>query len=198
MVYAMTTWKRILILTACVLALAFPLFAYAENNLGSTGDPSEAEQTTTTRSAIGDAVEAESVNGTEEPVDPNAETITEKDTPLSKLPFEPGWALVNLLASLVSIIIGVTLVTYAMLRRPHGDQPDLSDSQLPQNFGLAVFGMLAAVISTILFTSTEDLSMRMILVDSFTVAHIAVLAISILCAALTLKRDLGDPINQDK
>jgi hypothetical protein len=186
----MTTWKRILVVIVCVLALAFPLLAYAENDLG-------AEQTTTTRGALGEAIEAESVDGTGEAVDPATEAIPDEETPLSRRSFEPGWALVNLLASLMSIIIGVSLVTYSMLRRNHSDNPD-SEFQLPQNFGLAVFGMLAAVISTILFTSTEDLSSHMIMVDSFTVVHIAVVTISILCAALTLKRDLGDPINLDK
>lgn len=175
--------------------LAFPLLAYAENNLGSGTDDKAstpgAEQTATNRSAVGDAAAVGSV-------DSETENIPEEDTPLSKRSFELGWSLINLLASLASIIIGVALVTYSMLRRPRGELLNPGEPQLPQNFGLAVFGMLAAVISTVLFTSTADLSARMIVADSFTVVHIAILAISILCAVLTLKRDLGDPINLEK
>jgi hypothetical protein len=188
MVYAMKIWKRIILAMVCALVLAFPLLVYAEND--ATNGSSDAEQTTTTRGAVGDAVEAE-------PAD-DGTTIPEEETPLSRRSFEPGWALVNLLASLLTIIIGVTLVTYSMLSRSKGEQSGSDGQQPPNNFGLAVFGMFAAVISTILFTSTEDLSSRMIVVDSFTVVHIAVLAVSILCAVLSVKREAENPADLGK
>jgi uncharacterized membrane protein len=199
----MAILKRILILAACVLALTFPVLVYAEGDLGggsdSATDTPDIEQTTTGGDAADSgAATGDAATGTEPGDGTETEAIPEEETPLSKRSFESGWALVNLLASLVSIIIGVALMTHSMLRRSRDERSDFGSSQLPQNFGLAVFGMLAAVISTILFTSTEDLGSRMILVDSFTVVHIAVLAVAVLCAVLSIKKDVGDPIDLEK
>jgi hypothetical protein len=172
-----------------------------------TAETPNGEQTTATEGAAGDAgngaiegdaIEGDPSDGTGEGVDQATEAIPEEEPPLSTRAFEEGWALVNLLASLLSIVLGVALVSSSTLRRFRNGQPSSDDQQLPQNFGLAVFSMLAAVISTVLFASTEDLGSHMIVADSFTVVHIALLAVAVLCTVLSLKKDIGNPIDEIK
>jgi uncharacterized membrane protein len=88
---------------------------------------------------------------------------------------------VNLVTSLLTVVIGVALVVFSVVRR--NDKAHSSNT-----FGLAIFGMAAAILSTILFTSTEEIQYKMVVVDSFTVAHLAVLAVAVLCVVLAMRR----------
>jgi small basic protein len=149
-----------------VLMFSFPAYAFAE---GDT-DGSDPE---------GLAISADS----EQAIEAEASDISESDIPLGVRPYETGWSVISLCASLLAIVIGVVLVTLFMVRK------NSSPPQLSNNFGLAVFAMIAAIISTVLFTSTEEIQSQMILADSFTVAHIAILAVSLLCLGLSLRKE---------
>jgi hypothetical protein len=196
--------KRIVLIATLILMLGVSLSACAQDNMDAVSGPDAGTSAGTsagpaTQGASGSDAEqalpyAESSPGPADPgaqiasgETPEGETIPEEETPLSIKPYELGWSVVNLLATLLTIIIGVVLVVLSMVQRSGKDQTSNS-------FGLTVFGMAAAVISTILFVSTEDMRMRMIAVDSFTVAHVAVLAVAVLCAALSVRKEAQDPV----
>jgi hypothetical protein len=163
--------------TLFALAFSFSLFAFAEEGPDSVG-------TDVTSAVSGDEQETQGTDVTTETpsVGPVVEeNIPDAEIPLVVRPYETGWSVVNLAASLFTIIIGVTLVILSVARR--------SDRVRSSNaFGLAIFGMVSAILSTILFTSTEEIQSKMVVIDSFTVAHLAVLAVAIFCAVLTMKR----------
>lgn len=169
--------------------LGFPLLVYVSNNpMQADAEPwandtagitvAEAD----TQAALDDPEPSPAPSGAPD-ADAGLETIPDSDTPLSIRPHELGWALVNFLTAALALVIGVAMVVSTMLQRQmHG-------GRLSDKFGLTVFSMSAAILSIILFTSTEDFSASMIMVDSFTVAHIALLAVALICGALYLKRD---------
>jgi hypothetical protein len=157
-----------------LMIFSFPLWAFAE--AGTTQGDSE-ELIAPTANTLATEIRAD----TDTETDPTI--ITEADIPLSVVPYETGWSIVSLCASIFTIIIGVALVTMSMMRKGNGK------GRPSNNFGLAVFSMVAAIVSTVLFTSTEEIQASMIVADSFTVVHVALLAVSVLCAFLFLKKD---------
>jgi hypothetical protein len=132
--------------------------------------------------AVFEAAPSTTGTGADESVSGEQSSIPDEETPRSILPYELGWSLVNLFLSLLTTIIGLSLIVFFVLQKRDGLYPSNS-------FGLTVFGMLAALISLILFVSTEDLQSQMIMADSFTVAHIALLTVAVLCAGLSMKKD---------
>jgi hypothetical protein len=166
---------------AIILALSFSFstIAYAENDTNGAGTDITATD-----------VASDSPATTGEEGDPS-ETILEEEPPLSTAPYRSGWSLVNLVATLTATAIGVFLAVSFMVQKKNEDL-------LPNGFGLTVFSMIAAIISIILFVSTENLQLSMIAVNSFTVAHVAVLSVSILCMALTVKKEGRNLFHQGK
>ncbi|MDR1184965.1 MAG: hypothetical protein LBK67_09225 [Coriobacteriales bacterium] len=166
--------------TLFALAFSLSLFAFAEEDPDGVG----ADVASTTFAVSSEEQEMQDIDAATEA--PSAgqtteETIPDTEIPLIVRPYETGWSVVNLIASLLTIAIGVTLVILSVIHR--GDKTRSSNS-----FGLAIFGMVAAILSTILFTSTEEIQSKMLVIDGFTVAHLAVLAVAVLCAVLTMKK----------
>jgi hypothetical protein len=172
-VKSMKIIKRITLALAVVLMLALPCFAYAENSIGETDGTLSAEQ------ALADDISVVEATPSDDTAASTA--LPEQEPPLSIRPYETGWSLTNLLASLLTIAIGIGLVISSTMRRNNDDGSS-------SNFGLTVFGMTAAVMATILFTSTEDIQTQMIVADSFTVVHLVILAVAVLCVALSMKK----------
>ncbi|MDR1083162.1 MAG: hypothetical protein LBL27_04765 [Coriobacteriales bacterium] len=190
--------KKVTLIAVLIVALSLPVFAYGDDAPGGAASGKSQSSPTIEETPLGTettpeapAADETAKNGESSSTDTSTTTdtgaddttIPEEEVPLSIRAYELGWSLVSFIATLLTVIIGVGLVVYSMIRR---------DSAKPgsDNFGLAVFSMAAAVISTVLFTSTADFQSSMIVADSFTVVHIAVLAVSILCAVLSLKDDV--------
>jgi hypothetical protein len=175
--------KSAILIAVLLLGLSLSVLAYADEGVQDAALDSAASVTgetyavDATDSAAGAASDETAAGEADDP-----QTIPEQQTPLIAKPHERGWALVNLLASFLTVAIGVGLVGLSMMQRQRSTSASGS-------FGLTVFGMAAAVISTILFTSTEDIQTRMVAVDGFTVIHIAVLAVSILCVYLSVRKE---------
>jgi hypothetical protein len=169
--------KQIVVAVILALLFSFSTIAYAEN------DTNGADIT-----AIDAASDSPATTGEQ---GDTSETILEEEPPLSTAPYRLGWSLVNLLISLTTTAIGVLLAASFMMQKKNEDL-------LPNGFGLTVFSMIAAIISIILFVSTENLQLSMIAVNSFTVAHVAVLSVSILCMVLTVKKEGRHIIRQGK
>jgi hypothetical protein len=167
--------KRVALALAIVLVFALPCAAYADSGTSEAGGALNIEQRIADNISIAEATPSDAAAA--------SMNIPEQDIPLSIRPYEKGWSVANLLASLTTVVIGVGLVVSSTLRR--NDDDDGSSN----NFGLTVFGMTAAVMATILFTSTEDMQTQMIVADGFTVVHVVILAVAVLCAVLATKKN---------
>lgn len=118
----------------------------------------------------------------------DATTMTDPAVPLSNKPYEYGWALFNLLATGITAAIAVFLAALLIVKK-------IRSQRLDNSLGLSAFAFIAAALSIVLFAGTEPLNVpnaRMILVDSYSVAHISVLVVAILCAVLTVVREVKD------
>jgi hypothetical protein len=165
--------KRAVLALAVALVFALPCSAYADSSASEADGVLNIEQKIAGNTSIAEAASSDAAVA--------SRNIPDQDIPLSIRPYEQGWSLTNLFASLVTVIIGVSLVISSTLHRNNNDGSS-------NNFGLTVFGMTAAVMATILFSSTADIQTQMIAVDSFTVVHIVIMAVAILCAVLSMKK----------
>jgi hypothetical protein len=181
-----------------MLMLGFSVLAYAEEGTPQAldaGTPQALEEGTPQALDAGtpQALDAETSGAVESTA---AESATEEETaiaeeepPLSAKVYEGGWSLVNLLVVLLTVVVGVALVIRSMLR-PQDDTKEQGESQPSSSFGLSVLAMAAAIVSTILFTSTQDITAHMVAVDNFTFIHIAVLAIAVFCVVCSVRQDV--------
>jgi hypothetical protein len=177
--------KSVTLFMAIMLTFAVAAVAFADEPSSSSADNRPAIEQTTP-SATSPSATATDNSGTTG-VDNGETTIPEDEVPLSKKPYELGWALFNLLATVFTAIIAVFLAVSLIRGRNKGEKQN-------NNFGLSIFSIIAAILSIVLFAGTEDFSMSMIIVDSYSVAHVSVLAVAILCAALSFKRDVRSTI----
>jgi hypothetical protein len=173
-------------LVAILLALGFPVLAFADEGFAPTDalDAASVEQLAVSPDPAAEPATQETTTGPAE--DGLMVLDSVRDVPHNAAPYEPGWSVVNLMALILTILIGVAMVFSSML-----EQEKLGHAS--RNFSLAVISLLAAVLATILFTSTEDIGSHMIAIDNFTVAHIVILAAAIFCAVLSVKRSEEKP-----
>jgi drug/metabolite transporter (DMT)-like permease len=158
-----------------MLALLMPLMAFADEPSQTTP-----EQTNTTYIEVTPSTETDS----------KATTIADETVPLSIKPYEYGWALFNLLATVLTVGIAIILAITMIVNKKKG-------SALSNNVGLSVFALVAAGLSVVLYFGTEPpLDTQMLIVDSYSVAHVSVLAVAILCAALSVKKDVKNIVSR--
>jgi hypothetical protein len=158
--------RIVAILTVIVLAFGLPAFALADE----LGAQKTARTATTTPAATTEDITA----------------IPDNEVPLSNKSYEYGWALFNLLATVVTAGLAVFLAVGLTLRK-------LRSEEMGNSLGLSVFAFISAVLAIVLFVGTEPLNVpntQMLIVDSYSVAHVSVLAVAALCAVLTLKKDV--------
>jgi hypothetical protein len=172
--------KLMAVLTALMLFFALPFVAFADNNPEeTTGNPPVAEQP-----ADADTKAATDTSEGDDEVD-GAITISGEEVPLAEAP-RAGWSLFNLLATALTVIIALGMAASVVMRREKSGQTE--NGQTENGFGLSVFSIVAAIFSTALFASTANFSSFMVPVDSYTIAHISMLAVAVLCAVTSTKR----------
>ena len=98
------------------------------------------------------------------------ETIGESDTPLTDKPKADGWALVNLIMSILAAVGAVI----ALIRRRCGS-------------GSKILGIIAAIAAIALFIFTEDMSAPMIMTDKWTILSVILGIIGLASCFITKK-----------
>jgi hypothetical protein len=183
-----STSKRIALLVSLLFLIGLPCFAYAHASEGTIETAND-----TVNVAVNDEQEssyaARLFEASPSGATTQTTTISEQQVPLVMLPYETGWALANLLASLLTVVVSVFLVFSSSLRRNNGERGS-------EGYGLTVFSMTAAIMTTILFASTEDIQSQMVVFDSLTVVHVALLAVAILCVVLSVKKNARARLSQ--
>lgn len=164
----------LIVFAISALVLALPALAFADEPSPTTDSSFALTQTATQAASTAETSAGDTV------------TIPEDEVPQSNKAYEYGWALFNLLATALTTIIAVVMMAFLLINRNRVDKPN-------NNSGLSVFAIIAAVFSVVLFAGTEPLGVpnaQMLIVDSYSVAHVSVLAVALLCAALAVKKDV--------
>lgn len=114
-----------------------------------------------------------------------AEEIADNDTPLANVPDEGtpaaapagGWALINLLCVIMSIIAAI-----AALFSRRDEHDDENENRMGRKGVMKIAGGVLAVASAIILLITEDFTQPMILTDKFTILMIVLMAAGLIAA----------------
>jgi cytochrome bd-type quinol oxidase subunit 2 len=160
--------RLITVLMIMALAFALPSFVFADEPASpATDNPPANEQ------------------AVQQGYAPDQVIIMEDPVPLSNKPWEYGWSLFNLIATILTVAIAVILAIAMVASRRKDKKPN-------NRFGLSIFAFIAAFLSVLLFAGTQPITVpnaQMLIFDSYSVAHVSVLAVAILCGALSVRKE---------
>ncbi|MBR4462593.1 MAG: hypothetical protein IKS51_08450 [Erysipelotrichaceae bacterium] len=102
----------------------------------------------------------------------------------------PGaWALVNLIASILSVITALLLVISFFTKKEESKEEEEEEKEETENRKASKFlGLVPAIVSVIVFLLTEDMRLPMVLIDRYTLLMILILLISLALALITRNR----------
>ena len=120
-------------------------------------------------------------------------TITAQYVPDNAAPVTlSGWALVNLVLSLVGFVLALGLVIYVLLKRKQTqkkfsvvERSSKQNGQLRRVWLAAIFAL--GIAGIIVFLLTENLSLPMTFVDSWTILNVVIFAVQIIVTVLVFK-----------
>lgn len=142
-----------------------------------------ARPTTTPR---GDGTVPAAINGDGEPVEDEptpTENIVNKIVPKG-LPERDEWALLNLIASILTVIASGILV-FRYFERIDTEEDEY---YIRRKGNLRLAGLVPAIVSVAVFLLTEDLTLPMELADEWTLLMFGILAIDLLLAFIAHKK----------
>ena len=120
--------------------------------------------------------EEEEVEDEETPLSDGEEEVDDGKTPLAKIDV---WALINLIAAIITVLLGLILLLSK--RHKNDEEEDEEERQARIERGeekeqeqkrgwiCKVLGVLVAIGSVVLFILTEDMSLPMVLIDEWTI-----------------------------
>ena len=141
--------------------------------------------------------------------EPPTEEITEPDTPIA--PVEGSWALLNLILSIVTCILAIVMIiTFAVGKededenengQPKAKAEGEEDEKKRKRNGLKFLGLIPAIGTVVLFLLTENMKLKMVITDKWTIltAIITVIAIvlTIVIKNRPNKKDEEDAANKE-
>ena len=113
--------------------------------------------------------------------------IEEPETPLALV---GNWALINLIAAILSAIIALGMLSTGLFKKTYEEEnSNNKENEEDEDEGKhklsKIFGLLPAILSIILFIMTEDMRLPMVLIDRWTLPMVLILLITIVLAGLT-------------
>ena len=123
---------------------------------------------------------------TDGPVD-----ITVDPTPTTQ-PDGRAWALVNLLATIGSVLTGLGMVLTMKKKKEEEKEEQLEKSEEDKNSKRKtskLLGLVPAITSVIAFVLTEDIRLPMVLTDKWTLLMMAILVVNLVLAYFTRNRE---------
>ena len=133
-----------------------------------------------------DEPEEEEVEDEETPLSDGEEEVDEGKTPLAKIDV---WALINLIAAIITVLFGLILLLSK--RHKNDDEEDEEERQARIERGeekeqeqkrgwiCKVLGVLVAIGSVVLFILTEDMSLPMAMTDEWTIWMIIIAVVEL-------------------
>ena len=123
-----------------------------------------------------DEEDTEDVEDDDTPLSDGEEDVDDGKTPLSK---NDAWALINLIAAIITVLFGLILLLSK--RHRNDDEEDEEERQArmendeekepeqKRGWICKVLGVIVAIASVVLFILTEDMSLPMVLIDNWTI-----------------------------
>ncbi len=131
------------------------------------------------------------------PFSPEAETPA-VDIQDEEVPFASGaaWALVNLILTIATAILSVALLVGYFINKKKDEEDDEraardedeEEKQVKRKGLVRLASIIVAVAAVILFVLTEDMRLPMILVDRWTIWHIAIAVVQVVVAIVARKK----------
>lgn len=105
-------------------------------------------------------------------------------------PQETGsWALINLIAALITIIIGFVLIVIYIMNKAKQSEEDSEETEYKNHGIKRIVSVVIGIISIIIFFLTENTNLPMEWVDKWTLLMIIILIINIVIAILSRKKE---------
>jgi len=155
------------------------------NSEPGAGTPGSGAET----GAVAEAPDATfNTNGEETPLSGIVVPITPEALPLT---YTMSWSLINLMLTIATALITALMYLVALSRRERIDEYEDSRGRdrrkAAKNLIYRLFGITATVIAVILFVYTQDMRLRMVFTDKWTVWHEAITATTFLIGFLSYK-----------
>ena len=120
--------------------------------------------------------------------------ISDMEVPLFNGLGLASWALLNLILSVASILLTVIMLFLAIIRQkddyteedgeievPDTNKQGSEEKKRPRNSLLLLFSVITAISAMILFILTQDMTRLTVLADWWTLGHILLFAVNLLC-----------------
>ena len=106
--------------------------------------------------------------------------IPHKKTPLAASQQIESWALINLIATLLTFLITIVLLIFAFInKRKESDELEIKNRMIGR-----IISIVVAIVTGFVFLITEDMSLPMVLVDKWTLIMIAFLTLQLIIMIL--------------
>lgn len=124
------------------------------------------------------------VNGTSEMIEDEeaplaaaqkTETITDEET--AKAAPKSAWALINLIAAIITAVIAAATVILGLRKREDDEDDEKEADRTSRRPVVRGLGVITAIVSVIAFILTEDMSLPMELTDQWTLMMVIILAV---------------------
>ena len=133
-----------------------------------------------------DEEDTEDVEDDDTPLSDGEEDVDDGKTPLSK---NDAWALINLIAAIITVLFGLILLLSK--RHRNDDEEDEEERQArmendeekepeqKRGWICKVLGVIVAIASVVLFILTEDMSLPMVLIDNWTIWMVVIAVVEL-------------------
>lgn len=99
---------------------------------------------------------------------------------------EGAWALINLIATILTALISALMIIFRFVGRKN-DEDEEEEITVNNKTALRLFGLIPVIAAVTAFNLTEDMTLKMQMVDKWTVLMILILAVEAVTAVLAKK-----------
>ena len=118
------------------------------------------------------------------------EEIDDGDVPLTDYMPINYWALINLIACILSVIIALIMIITSFRKEKHYDEKGEEEYKTLYS---KITGLLPAILGVIMFIMTEDMSLPMVFIDKWSFVMLIILIINACISFITRKQDEEKP-----
>ena len=112
------------------------------------------------------------------------------------------WALINLVLAVAGAVLALLVLARTAYRKLRGKREEIHDDESRSEYGYKsnilwfIVTIISAIAGTVIFALTQDMSLKMVLFDTWTIVHALILLIEITAAVFVYKRKNETKYNQ--
>ena len=116
----------------------------------------------------------------------NVEVIADHAAP--KAAAEGIWALINLIAAAATVLIGALMIILGLKKKENDEDEDKEADTTNRKWAVRALGVIPAIAAVVAFILTEDMTLKMVLTDKWTILMLIILAVEAVLAIASKKR----------